>query len=109
MISTTAYKIPFTPQAMRMEISLGGLSYILKTYWNTPMECWVLDIYDDVDKPMVRGIPLVTGADLLQQFEYLGFGGMLLIWSTQGPWHTVPSFTSLGNNSNVYYVPVTKD
>lgn len=109
MISSTAYKIPFTPQASRMEISLGGLFYVLKTYWNVPMECWVLDIYDDVEKPMVRGIPLVTGADLLQQFEYLGFGGMLLIWSTEGPWYAVPSYDSLGRNSNVYYVPVTKD
>ena len=73
------------------------------------MGCWILDIYDDVEKPMVRGIPIVTGADLLQQFEYLGFGGMLLVWSTEGPWHTIPDFDALGTNSNVYYVPVTKD
>jgi hypothetical protein len=109
MISTTAYKIPFTPQPERIEISLGGLFYILKTYWNTPMGCWILDIYDDVEKPMVRGIPIVTGADLLQQFEYLGFGGMLLVWSTEGPWHAIPGFDTLGTNSNMYYVPVIKD
>lgn len=109
MISTTAYKIPFTPQPLRMEISLGGVFYILRTYWNTPMGCWILDIYDDSDLPLVRGIPIVTGGDLLQQFEYLGFNGMMLVWSTEGPWHMVPSFTSLGANSNVYYVPVTPD
>jgi hypothetical protein len=109
MISTTAYKVPFTPEALRMEVSLGGVFYIFKTYWNVPMGCWILDIYDDVELPMVRGIPLVTGGDLVEQFEYLGFGGMLLIWSTEGPWHALPSFTSLGENTNVYFVPVTPD
>lgn len=92
-----------------MEVDLGAKTYVFKTQWNVPMQCWILDIYDDLETPLVRGIPLITGTDLLQQFEYLEFGGMLLVWSTEGPWYVVPSFQSLGSNSNVYYVPVTKD
>jgi hypothetical protein len=48
---------------------------------------------------------LVTGADLLEQFEYLGFAGKMLVWSSEGPWYAIPTFDTLGMNSNVYYVP----
>lgn len=69
------------------------------------MECWILDIYDSIETPLARGIALVTGTDLLGQLQYMGFGGMLLIWSSDGPWNNVPSFDSLGTNGNLYYIP----
>jgi hypothetical protein len=108
-ISDTAHKIPFTNRAVRLEVALGDIYYVLKTYWNIPMECWILDIYDAQETPLARGIAIVTGADLLGQLQYLGFAGMLLVWSSEGPWYVVPGLNELGVNGNVYYVAVTQD
>ncbi len=40
---------------------------------------YVLDIADANGKPIVQGIPFVTGADLLAQYAYLGIGGQLIV------------------------------
>lgn len=33
---------------------------------------WFMDIADDNENPILMGIPLVTGSNLLEQFAYLG-------------------------------------
>ncbi len=64
-----------------------------------------MDIADASGNPMVGSIPLVTGADLLEQYAYLGFGGALLVVTTQGPPDTVPGFGDLGVTSSVFFLP----
>ena len=54
---------------------------------------------------MVCGIPLVTGADLLAQYAYLGFPGQLWIW-TDGVRDAVPSYLGLGLSSHLFFVTV---
>jgi len=62
----------------------------------------MMDISDNLGNPMVCGVPLVTGADLLAQYGYLGFQGKLYI-VTDGFRAGVPTFDGLGVSSRLYY------
>lgn len=97
------YEIPLSPQAQKFAIALGGVTYNLTVKWNNaPQGGWILDIADQNDVPLVGGIPLVTGADLLAQYDYLGFGGKLLVQTDYDAFAT-PTFTNLGTQCHLYF------
>ena len=61
---------------------------------------WVLDLQNDRGEPVISGIPLVTGADLLAQYDYMGLGFKLVVVcddSTQD----YPTKTDLGGRSHL--------
>jgi hypothetical protein len=64
---------------------------------------WILDIGDGDGNPLVCGIPLVVGIDLLWQYEYLKFPGMLFVASDAGD-EKPPSFTNLGWTTHLYFM-----
>jgi hypothetical protein len=99
----TAYLVPLQNTAQTLTIFMGGNSYNLRVLWNVPASCWVLDIYDASGNPVVLGIALVTGVDLLAQFGYLNFGGQLFA-QTDFDTLAVPTFNNLGQNGNLYFV-----
>lgn len=74
----TAYEIPLSPKPQTFAISLVGVTYLMTLLWNPSLACWVLDIDDANGNPVVLGIPVVTGLDLLAQYSYLGVGGHLI-------------------------------
>jgi hypothetical protein len=43
---------------------------------------WCLDIMDSTGADLIKGIPLITGADLLAQYRYLGLGFSLMSIAT---------------------------
>lgn len=102
------YKISLqvgTPQTF--QIVLGTLTYQLTfIYRNDPggFNCWSLDIADISGNPIVQGIAVVTGADLLAQYRHLGFTGSLVVITTSNP-DAIPTFDNLGSDANVYWVP----
>jgi len=66
----TIYPIPLQAQPQELTIQLGGVTYTLTlNYRNTDMGGWVLDIGDSNNSPILQGVPLVTGANLLAQYE----------------------------------------
>ena len=71
--------------------------------WNVPANCWVLDIATEDGSAVLSGIPLVTGADLLEQFGYLGFGGQLIA-TTDNARDTPPTFSNFGITGHMYYI-----
>lgn len=75
--------------------------------WNRAALCWVLDIYDVNDVPILQGVPLVCGADLLEQFAYLGLEGQLLA-QTDHATDTPPTYDNLGLAGHLYFLPVPK-
>jgi hypothetical protein len=84
-------------------VSLAGIQYQLTVRWNDVNESWIIDIADNNGNPILSGVPMVTGADLLEQFAYLGIGGMLLA-QTSSDTDAVPTFTNLGSDGNLYFV-----
>lgn len=101
---SATYLIPLLPQPQRLAVQLAGVNYNLRTYWNGPVGCWNMDIADADDNPILGGIALVTGADLLEQFGYLDFGGQLVVYDTVGPADAVPGFSGLGTTGGLYFV-----
>lgn len=103
--AVTVTQVPLavgTPQTFA--IQFGGVQYQLTLrYRNIAQGGWVLDIADQIGNPVVNGIPLVTGANLLAQYAHLGFGGGLYVQSLSDP-DAVPSFESLGDDGLLYWV-----
>lgn len=102
---SSAFLIPLQQgKPQTFSILLNGITYRLTfLYRNDPNSGWTLDIADSTGNPIVQGIPLVTGADLLAQYRHLGFTGALVVQTTNDP-DAVPTFDNLGKNAQVYWV-----
>jgi hypothetical protein len=97
------YEIPLSPQPQTFTVALGGTDYRLTFYWSTPANCWMLDLADANSNPMVQGIPVITGLDLLYQYKYLSVAGSLVV-QTDYDTQAVPTFENLGVTGRVYFV-----
>lgn len=96
------YEIPLTAEPQRFEIALAGDLYQLTVYWSGQTEGgWLLDIATaEGGKALLAGIPLVTGTDLLRQYQHLQIGGMLWCFSqTDLP----PSLGDLGVDTKLIF------
>lgn len=98
---TTAYEIPLTPEPQTFQIALVNVTYTMTVVWNTANASWMIGIADASGNPILQGIPMVTGADLLQQYAYLGFGFALVCQTDNSP-TTVPTFADLGTTGHLY-------
>lgn len=99
----TAYEIPLTPEAQTFAIALGAVTYNLTFYWNPASACWMLNLADSLNNPILMGIPVVTGLDLLAQYAYLGIAGAIVVQTDHNPL-VVPTFTNLGLTGHVFFV-----
>lgn len=100
----TYFTIPLQAQPQTFSIILSGVTYnFTLLYRNVDMGGWCLDIADANNVPIVQGIPLVTGANLLAQYTYLGFVGTLWVQTQSDP-DAVPTFANLGTDGLLYYV-----
>ncbi len=97
------FEIPLTPNPQSFVISLSGVNYRLTAQWRNAVGAgWVLDIADSGGTPIIQGIPLVTGVNLLDQYDYLNLGGVLWCQTTADP-DAVPTFENLGVDSHLYW------
>ena len=99
------YKIPLTPTPQTFNINLADREYRLTVRWNAAIggESWWLDIATpDRGEPILSGIPIVTGVDLLGQYEYMNFGGALVCYS--GSSDAIPTFDNLGTENELLFV-----
>ncbi len=92
------FKIPVLNEPQSFQIALAGREYTC-----TSEGGWILDFADaETDEVIVTNIPLVTGVDLLDGLEYLGFGGKLYV-RTDGNDFAVPTLENLGVESFLYF------
>jgi hypothetical protein len=96
-------EIPLINSPQVLQIQLGDTIYNLRLrYCLTPEGGWIMDINDVNSNPLICGIPLVTGCDLLGQYKYIIPTGMLYC-ATDGNPPATPSFDNLGTLSHLYY------
>lgn len=107
---STPFEVPLSAMQQTFSISLAGVTYNLTLRWNDTLyggglanPCWLLDIADATDNPILTSIPLVTGVDLLGPYGYLNFGGKLIVQSDNDP-NLVPNFSTLGSTGHLYFV-----
>ena len=96
-------RIPTSPEPQRFLITLAaGQTYQLVTqYRDAPEAGWTLDIGEPNGTPIISGIPLVTGINLLAQYQHL-IVGSLFVLSDVETW-AVPGFSDLGVSSHLYF------
>lgn len=99
----TPYLVPLTNAQQKFSIALAGVVYNMTLKWNTIGNTWLLDIADQANNPLVSGIALVTGCDLIGQYKHLGIGGSLIA-QTDFSVNAPPTYQNLGSNSNLYFV-----
>jgi FtsP/CotA-like multicopper oxidase with cupredoxin domain len=96
------YKIPLSSEAQKFSISLAGVTYRLRLRWNSNNSTWTLDIADFTGVPILQGIPLVIGTNLLAPYPYLDFGGKLMVANDDGS-PTPPNYSALGVTGQLYF------
>lgn len=102
------FKIPVTATNQIFDIHLGGVHYSLEIRWNAENTTWVLDISDyNTNSPIVLGIPIVTGCDLLETYKYLGFQGALVAY-VEGSDES-PDYSNFGEDGNIYFITDVDD
>ncbi|HFU7544833.1 TPA: hypothetical protein ACH7AF_005090 [Escherichia coli] len=62
----TIQEIPLTADNQQFSIVLGGVTWRISIIWRDLY--WIMDLQNDRGEPVISGIPLVTGADLLAQY-----------------------------------------
>jgi hypothetical protein len=79
------YQIPLTNTNQTLQTSLLGVVYTLVVCWNALANLWYLDINDVNNNPILNGLPMTAGVNLLKQFGYLGIGGALVAQNVVNP------------------------
>ena len=111
MATEQAFLIPLTTIPQTFQINLGGIQYSMTVRWNVTEYdgngSWFVAFADaTTGVEIIDNMPLVTGIDLLDGLEYLGFNGSLIVY-TDGDATAVPDFTDLGVQSNLYFLTST--
>ena len=120
------YEIPLIPSPQTFNISLVGVTYTFSLNYRkanagvidaptgadaevpgfiidtNTLDNWVLDISDAVGNPLIFGIPLIPGIDLLGQYAYLNIGGALTV-SVSGDPDGVPDYAGLGTKGKMQF------
>jgi hypothetical protein len=94
-------EIPLQAENQQFDIQLGGVNYKMRLQHR---DCagWILDIMHPNSEPIVSGIPLVSGVDLLAQYSYLDFDGALIFVCADPQNET--SKEELGKSNKLYFV-----
>lgn len=100
----TAYEIPLSAVDQRFNIPLGGVTYQFTVKWCAPAAAWTLDIADEGGTALISGIPIVTGIDLLEQYQHIGIAGQIVA-QTDGDTFAVPTQSNLGIAGHLYFIP----
>lgn len=94
-------EIPLSPDNQQFAVALAGQSFQMAVTWRAMF--WCLDIMDSAGADLIKGMPLITGADLLAQYRFLGLGFSLYV-VCDDPANGNPTETDLGIKSHLYVV-----
>lgn len=100
---STTYEVPTTsrPQSFSAVFPDGNTYNLRLQYQFNSDNCWLLDISDANNTPLKCGIPLITGADLLAQYDYIFGGAFSMFATTDGDPATPPTFYNLGTTGHL--------
>lgn len=100
---STVTEIPLISTSQKFEITLLSVVYNITVRWCAPGQFWSLDIRDQDNVDILLGVPLITGGDLLDGYEYLDIGGELRV-VTDYDAGAPPTSSNLGTQSHLYFV-----
>jgi hypothetical protein len=91
-------------QTFNVAVSINGAVYTFFVIlaFNEVAAYWIMSISDANQNLLVQGIPLVTGLNLLRQYQYLGIGSIYLI-NTTGVDIDYPNNNDLGSDFHLVW------
>lgn len=99
-----AFEFPLTPGAQQMTVPVSDEQFTFRFAWSdSPEGGWFIDILRLDGSPLVRGLPLTAGENVLQQFDYLGISGAIYVQTDNDPL-VEPTYDNLGLNGRVFFV-----
>lgn len=98
----SAVEIPLSADNQTFTIRLGGRQLRLRVLYRDEAG-WVLDLLETDYMPIINGIPLVPGVDLLAPYKHLNLTGGLFVVSEDVA-QEYPTKTNLGFRSHLYFV-----
>lgn len=103
------YRIPVSSIPQTFNIFLAIKEYRVTIRWNAaPEGGWFLDFATpDKGEPILSGVPIVTGVDILGPYEYLNFGGHIICYSDLSD--TAPTLENFGEENELLFVVMDSD
>lgn len=100
----TTYEFPLRPEAQQMTIQLGEVEYVVRFGWcDAPDGGWFIDMTALDGAPLIRGLPLTAGENVLQQFDHFGIPGEIRV-QTDNDELVEPTYGNLGSNGKVLFI-----
>ncbi len=89
-------------------VDLGTILVRIVTYYNYSSECWIMDILDLNDNPILHGLMLVPNIDVLEPYteEKLSLGSLVLVELNAGDYK---SPDDLGTKTKLIWYPVGEE
>lgn len=95
-------EIPLLPDNQQFRILLGNKIYTLRIIWRD-LAGWIMDVMDSGGTPLLCGVPLLSGVNLLQQYPQAGIAGTLRVITDKGA-PNEPDKTNLGKSSHLIFI-----
>lgn len=92
------YEIPLLTGSQSFFTPLNGTTYKFRLIWRDPVG-WFLDIAKADETPLINGIAVVTGVNLIKQYQHK-LKGELWVY-TDGLEN--PDYTSVGTTLKLYW------
>ncbi|CAK8736429.1 hypothetical protein SODG_000142 [Sodalis praecaptivus] len=93
-------EIPLTVTNQQFSITLSGTIWQMHIIWRD-VAGWVLDMCNSAGEPVIAGIPLRGGEDLLSQYGWLKPGGRLIVIEDD---EQSLDAAELGNTAKLYWI-----
>jgi len=93
-------EIPLSATCQQFTISLSGRVWQMRLIWRDAAG-WVLDMLNASGDPVITGIPLIPGTDLLAQYGWINPGGRLVVVTEED---LLPDATDLGKTVKLYWL-----
>lgn len=91
------YNFPNNTYSIVVEVDGKNVTFNLFFSYNNQAQYWTLDILDQNKNPIICKIPLLSGFNLLQGYEYLNIGELYLLMNAEDN-NEIPDSITLGSD-----------
>ena len=92
------YEIPLQVGNQKFNVTLGKTIYKLRIIYRTNQ--WYLDILNTAEKPLITGLLMCAGIDLLEQYKHVINGSLYVANFEQDE---IAKYGYLGSKIKLYY------
>ena len=92
------YEIPLNYGNQKFNIKLGTTQYKLQFIYRS--DRWYLDIFDTAENPLIAGLPMLVGDNLLAQHQHIISGSLYVLNTNE---EESQDFGDLGANIKLYW------